>query len=83
MGWIWHHGDDASSSSLRHVDAGWQPEPRPDQAWAHFRGWRINYEAAAYLLANHLDAPPALWSGPRRHPVQPMAPTRPLHTLDE
>jgi hypothetical protein len=70
--------------ALNHLRAaGWQPEPRPDQAWATFRGWRINYEAAAYLLANHLDAPPALWSGPRRHPVQPMAPTRPLHTLDE
>ena len=37
-----------------------------DEAWAHFRGWRVNYEAVAYALAYRLDAPPAPWSGPRR-----------------
>ena len=41
-------------------------------------GWRVNYEAAAYSLAWATDAPPALWSGPRRHEVQPIAPLRPL-----
>ncbi len=47
-------------------EAGWQTERLADDAWPHFRGWRVNYEAAAYQLAYHLDLPPALWSGPRR-----------------
>jgi hypothetical protein len=47
-------------------EAGWQTERLADDAWPHFRGWRVNYEAAAYRLAYHLDLPPALWSGPRR-----------------
>ena len=34
-------------------------------AWPHFRGWRVNYEAVAYTLAATLDAPPARWTGPR------------------
>jgi hypothetical protein len=59
-------------------DAGWEPERSADEAWPHFHGWRVNYEAAAYLLAAHLDLPPALWSGPRR-PGRPaaMPPKRP------
>ncbi len=36
-----------------------------DTAWAHFQGWRINYEAAAYGLARSLDAVPTLWAGSR------------------
>jgi hypothetical protein len=47
-------------------EAGWPTERLADDAWAHFHGWRVNYEAAAYKLAYHLDLPPALWSGPRR-----------------
>lgn len=53
-------------------DAGWQPERSADEAWPQFRGWRVNYEAAAYRLALYLDLPPALWSGPRR-PGRPAA----------
>jgi hypothetical protein len=61
---------------LRKVD---YPIERPlADAWADFMGWRVNYEAAAYSLAWATDAPPALWSGPRRHEVQPIAPLRPL-----
>ena len=40
--------------------------PARDEAWAHFRGWRVNYEAVAYAVAARLDAPPALWTGPRQ-----------------
>jgi hypothetical protein len=47
------------------------------EAWADFVGWRVNYEAAAYALARVVDAPPALWSGTRRHPVDLMPPYRP------
>jgi hypothetical protein len=48
-----------------------------EEAWLDFVGWRINYEAAAYAIARTIDAPPALWSGPRRHPIPPIAPQRP------
>ena len=42
------------------------PMSRPaDEAWAHFRGWRVNYESVAYALADALDAPPARWTGTR------------------
>jgi hypothetical protein len=49
---------------LRH--AGYPMERSPEEAWAHFRGWRVNYEAVAYELAYRIDAVAAPWSGPRR-----------------
>jgi hypothetical protein len=52
-------------------------ECEPEAAWPHFVGWRVNYEQAAYALAEAVDAVPALWSGPRRHPATPMPPLRP------
>jgi hypothetical protein len=52
-------------------------ERKLEDAWADFLGWRVNYEAAAYALAWATDAPPALWSGPRRHAEEPIAPLRP------
>lgn len=59
-------------------EAGWQAERDAADAWPHFKGWRVNYERAAYLLARHLDAPPALWSGPRGpHRPPPAPPARP------
>jgi hypothetical protein len=48
-----------------------------EDAWIEFVGWRINYEGAAYALARAVDAPPALWSGPRRHPIPAISPLRP------
>jgi hypothetical protein len=60
---------------LREVDF---PIERPlEDAWVDFSGWRVNYEAAAYALAWATEAPPALWSGPRRHGIEPIAPLRP------
>jgi hypothetical protein len=60
--------------------AGWVFERDPDEAWPHFHGWRVNYEAAAYALARFLDLPPALWSGARpRHRPPPQLPARPPH----
>lgn len=60
---------------LRQVDF---PIQRPlEDAWIDFSGWRVNYEAAAYALAWAADAPPALWSGPRRGGTQPIPPLRP------
>jgi hypothetical protein len=48
-----------------------------EDAWTDFLGWRVNYEAAAYALALTIDAPPALWSGPRRLEIEQIAPLRP------
>lgn len=60
---------------LRRVD--FPLERRTEDAWLDFLGWRVNYEAAAYALAWAVDAPPALWSGPRRHELEVIAPYRP------
>jgi hypothetical protein len=61
---------------LRRVDF---PLARPtEDAWLDFVGWRVNYEAAAYHVAWLVDAPPALWSGPRRHRSVLVPPLRPL-----
>jgi hypothetical protein len=60
--------------------AGWEFERPADEAWPHFRGWRVNYEAAAYALASFLDLPPAVWSGDRPgHRSPPQLPVRPPH----
>ena len=52
-------------------------ERDPEDAWPDFVGWRVNYEQAAYMIAEAVDAVPALWSGPRRLPGAPIAPIRP------
>jgi hypothetical protein len=60
--------------------AGWEFERAADEAWPHFHGWRVNYEAAAYYLARILDVPPAVWSGVRpNHRPPPQLPVRPPH----
>jgi hypothetical protein len=56
---------DEAVEHLREV--GWTFERQPDEAWPHFRGWRVNYETAAHNIAAHLDLPPAPWSGPRSY----------------
>ena len=58
----------------RITSVGFPVERTAEEAWPHFRGWRINYEAAAYKLASGLDAVPARWSGPRRHAWSPFEP---------
>ena len=52
-------------------------ERDPADAWPDFVGWRLNYEQAAYAVAYALDVPPALWSGSRMHPIEPIRPFRP------
>jgi hypothetical protein len=56
---------------------GYPIERTDDVAWPHFRGWRANYDVAALALARELDAPPALWTGDRRWPSEPIPPRRP------
>ena len=61
---------------LEHV--GFPMERTAEEAWPDFRGWRVNYETVAYRLADRLTAPPAPWSGTRRHLRSgPVAPNRP------
>lgn len=49
-----------------------------EEAWPHFRGWRVNYENIAYALAESVVAPPAPWSGARRRlrglEIEPLRP---------
>jgi hypothetical protein len=56
---------------------GFPMERTAAEAWPHFRGWRVNYEALAYELAWRTDAVPAPWSGPRRWPTTPIPVRRP------
>jgi hypothetical protein len=60
---------------MREVD--FPIERDPAEAWPDFVGWRVNYEKAAYAVAAKVDAVPALWSGPRHHPIPPIPPIRP------
>jgi hypothetical protein len=64
-----------ATAMLREV--GYPVDAADDTAWLNFRGWRVNYGTAALLLARQLDAPPALWTGPRRWPSTPIPPARP------
>lgn len=64
-----------AAAMLREVD--YPIDLSDEEAWPHFRGWRANYDATALLLAKQLDAPPALWTGPRRWPSTPILPRRP------
>ena len=69
----------AATAMLRELE--YPIERTDEQAWPHFRGWRANYDTAALMLARRLDAPPALWTGPRRWPSTPIPPTRPAARL--
>jgi hypothetical protein len=61
--------------TMRKVD--FPIERDPADAWPDFAGWRVNYEQAAYAIAYAIDAVPALWSGPRMHKREQIAPLRP------
>jgi hypothetical protein len=56
---------DEAVTMLVHV--GFPMERSAKEAWPDFRGWRVNYESVAYRLCDRLTAPPAPWSGSRRH----------------
>jgi hypothetical protein len=53
-------------AAVDHLRAsGFAIERTAEEAWPDFRGWRVNYEEAAYTAADFLFAAPAPWSGPR------------------
>lgn len=60
-------------------EQGYPMERTPEQAWPHFRGWRVNYESLVHRLARDIDAVPAPWSGSRRTAVATDTPRTPLN----
>ena len=46
---------------------GFPVERTAEEAWPDFRGWRVNYETAAYGIADRIIAVPAPWSGRRTY----------------
>src|SRR3954453_7897510 len=72
--------EDFEQAVLMLEEVGFPTERTAEEAWPDFHGWRVNYEAVAYRLADRLVVPPAPWSGPRRH-VGPniVDPRRPPH----
>lgn len=62
----------------RSLETGFPVERSPEEAWPHFRGWRVNYEEVAYAIANIVSAPPGPWSGQRDNlPGMEIIPQRP------
>ncbi len=73
--------DEFAAGVERLVAVGFPVERSVEEAWPHFRGWRVNYEALAYALAWRTDAVPAPWSGPRRWPHETIEVKRPPNRL--
>jgi hypothetical protein len=69
--------EEFADAIARLADVNFPLERSTEEAWLDFAGWRVNYEAAVYAIARAVDAPPALWSGPRRHPIPVISPLRP------
>lgn len=61
------------------TEIGFPVEVSTEEAWNDFRGWRVNYEAVVYALADRVSAVPATWSGSRTHIREaPMSVRRPV-----
>jgi hypothetical protein len=69
--------DDFTQAAALLRSVGYPVTATDEEAWPQFTGWRVNYDGAALALCRKLDAPPALWTGPRRWPSQPITPRRP------
>jgi hypothetical protein len=69
--------DEFDAAVARVAATGFATERSVEEAWPHFRGWRVNYEAIGYELCRRTDAVRALWTGPRDFPGEPKAPRRP------
>lgn len=49
----------------RLVAIGFPLERTAEEAWADFKGWRVNYETVALALADRVIAVPGRWAGTR------------------
>jgi hypothetical protein len=47
-------------------EIGFPMERTPEEAWADFRGWRVNYETIVLELADLIAAIPGPWAGTRK-----------------
>jgi hypothetical protein len=71
--------DEFVSACERLAAIGFPMSRSVEDAWPHFQGWRVNYEAVTYALAWSLNAPPARWTGPRRWAgAETLVPVRPV-----
>jgi hypothetical protein len=62
------------------AQVGFPMERTAEEAWPHFKGWRVNYESISYRLADAIVAPRSPWSGDRHHLPQGLTmPKRPPH----
>jgi hypothetical protein len=72
--------DEFASAVEKLALVGFPMERSAEEAWPHFKGWRINYESSAYRLADAFTAPLAPWSGTRRNlRAGVVEPKRPPH----
>jgi hypothetical protein len=72
--------EEFASAVEKLVLVGFPIERSAEEAWPHFRGWRINYESSAYRLADAFTSPLAPWSGTRRNlRAGVVEPKRPPH----
>jgi len=69
--------DEFLAGVARIRETGFPIERSPEEAWVQFRGWRVNYEAIAWAIADLVTAVAAPWSGPRRR-IGELQPLRPL-----
>ena len=49
----------------RLADIGFPLERSLEEAWPHFRGWRVNYEQVALAIGDRIVATPGPWAGAR------------------
>ena len=49
----------------RLTEIGFPMERSPEEAWPHFKGWRVNYEQVALEIGERVVATPGPWAGPR------------------
>lgn len=73
--------EDFAEAAQQLRDVGYPVEISTEDAWPHFRGWRVNYDVAALALCRKLDAPPSMWTGARRWHSEPLRPFRPARGL--
>ena len=72
--------EEFASAVEKLVLVGFPIERSAEEAWPHFRGWRVNYESSAYRLADAFTSPLAPWSGTRRNlRAGVVEPKRPPH----
>lgn len=76
--------EDFAGAVVKLRERGYTMEVSAEEAWPHFRGWRVNYESVAYALADRVMAPPGPWSGERTHlPGMAILPQRPANRTPE